>query len=326
MYTQLSDHEREIAFQYQFGKFLKIDEIPCKNYFARNELVATVILSLMIVFFMLCGLYPLLLVIEGLSNILESLNPKLLSSLNLSPSSIRESPLTVLIMFGVCWGLVLWIFFVSSKLKYAERIVAFEHGLYQVKLGFFRREQEIHCRYEDIKYIRISCSESAIYVNGKRTSYTDIISYQYYMGNRQKMPFGIYADVAGCSSKSRVLFKLIGKLVKSRLMPQIMADLQSGKEVDFQGLKVSVQGIRTNQKSFFPIHQIKELRFYFDSDDDGFELEPKLEFKNNKNWGHWGSRTVYIQNIDNPHLFLEVLEMLKIPVNFDALPELANIK
>ncbi|WP_323194877.1 hypothetical protein [Nodularia harveyana] len=274
----------------------------------------------------LIGLFSSL--IEGLSNIWELLNLKPLNSLNLlSPSGKLQNTLTLQITFGVFLVLVFWMFFVSSKLKYAERIVAFEHGFYQIKLGFFRREQEIHCRYEDIKYIRISGSESATYVNGKPTSYTHIISYQYYMGKRQKMPpFGIYADVAGCSSKSLVLFKLIGKLFKSRLMPQIMADLQSGKEVDFQGFKVSDQGIRTNQKSFYPINQIKELRFYLDSDGDGFELEPKPEFKDNKNWRHWGSRTVYIRSIDNPHLFLEVLEMLKIPVNFDALPELANIK
>ncbi|WP_414530965.1 hypothetical protein [Nodularia chucula] len=151
---QLSDHEREIALKYKFGKFLKIEEIPCKNYFARNELVGTVIISLTFAAFMsacLIGLFSSL--IEGLSNILELLNLKPLNSLNLlSPSGILQNTLTLQITFGVFLVLVLWMFFISSKLKYAERIVAFEHGLYQIKLGFFRREKEIHCRYEDIKY------------------------------------------------------------------------------------------------------------------------------------------------------------------------------
>lgn len=325
MYTQLSDHEREIALKYQFGKFLKIDEIPCKNPFARNELAGTIIMSVTIAAFTSSVLINIFLsLIEGLRNILESLHPKLLSSLNfLSPLGILESPLTQKIMFGVIfgvfWSLVLWIYFASSQLRYAERIVAFEHGFYQSKLSR-SQEEEIHYRYEDIKYLRISCRESSTFVNGKRTNYPDVISYKYYMRNSRDQHWGL--NVAGCSSKSRVFFKLIRKLLKSRLMPQIMADLQSGKEVDFNGLKVSYQGIRTNEKSFYPINQIKEFRFYLSSDDDGFELEPKPEFKKNNIWGYLGNRTVDIAYIDNPHLFLEVLEILKVPVNLNALPDL----
>ncbi|WP_353932077.1 hypothetical protein WJM97_05695 [Okeanomitos corallinicola TIOX110] len=323
MYTQLSDHEKEIALKYQLGRFLKIDEIPCKNPFAPNKLVDTLCLGFMIAFFPSFGLLGVFLfIIEVLSKILELLHPKLLSSPSfLSLLNIRENPSIGIVVIGVIWICVLLIFFVSSNLKYDERIVAFEHGFYQNKLSL-GREKEIHHRYEEIKYLRISCCRSA---NGSQTKDPDLICYHYYTGNSQKTPFGD-VDVPGCSSESQVLFKLVRKLLKSRLIPQIMADLQSGKEVDFNELKVSYQGIRTNQKSFYATNQIKELKFYPDSDDDRFELVPKPEFKDNKNWGHWGNRNVNIGSINNPNLFLEVLDILKIPVNCDAFPELANIK
>ncbi|WP_414530852.1 hypothetical protein [Nodularia chucula] len=91
--------------------------------------------------------------------------------------------------------------------------------------------------------------------------------------------------------------------------------------------KVSKDYIGTIGNLGFYIPEIKEVKFYLSSEDNAFQLEPKLEFnkKWNENWRQLGSNTVYIQYVDNPHLFFEVLEMLKVPVNFDALPELANI-
>jgi len=179
-------------------------------------------------------------------------------------------------------------------------------------------------RYEDIVSVRVKWALYGIGANPRPRYYP--LRYSYFVKNSNNK-INNYDTVGDFSSKSKILMTTVGNSIKSRLWSKIVSDIQSGKEVYFGDFRVSKDYIRCDDKLGFFIHEIKEVKFCL-SEDDYFLVEPKPEFKQkwDKESRELGSRYVDSEWVDNPHLLFEVLAMLKVPVNVDAVPELADLK
>lgn len=210
----------------------------------------------------------------------------------------------------------------SVGLYPSQEISIYEQGFLVIQPRFLRSDKIIAYRHEDIISIKIRCGSSASYVLGTRASFSYSLGYRYFIKNGSGNKYGDYDREEDFFSSSKKLVKAIRTNVEPRLWAQINSDIQDSKEFIFGRFVVHKDYLRIiDRKQNFPIFKIKEVKFYLSSEDDAFQIEFKPEFKKDF---FWNQTSIYLAHIDNPFLLVQVLKILKIPVNLTAVPDLVD--